>query len=132
MPATDGGRLLHVARCTFAFGELGNRRNHLLMRLALWLQVFPGFPAVGGLARPAGRGGQRLHLLLPPNPASAQFLDWERTARHYSEFMGLWLKMREFLPADGWLECRYERNMVASPDVETARGSPLFSASPER
>jgi len=59
-------------------------------------------------------------LYLPPNPASVQFLDWERTAHHYAQFMGLWLKMRELLPADGWLECRYEE-MVDSPETETAR-----------
>ena len=59
-------------------------------------------------------------LFLPANPASVQFLDWETTARHYADFMQVWLKMRDVLPADGWLECRYE-DMVANPEGETAR-----------
>ncbi len=91
-----------------------------LMQLALWLRVFPELRLLVALRDPRDVVISSYFLYLPPNPASVQFLDWERTARHYSEFMGLWLKMREFLPADGWLECRYE-NMVASPDVETAR-----------
>jgi tetratricopeptide (TPR) repeat protein len=91
-----------------------------LMQLALWLRVFPELRLLVALRDPRDVVISSYFLYLPPNPASVQFLDWERTARHYAQFMGLWLKMREVLPADGWLECRYE-DMVASPDTETAR-----------
>ncbi len=90
------------------------------MQLALWVRVFPELRLLVALRDPRDVVISSYFLYLPPNPASLQFLDWERTARHYSEFMGLWLKMREVLPADLWLECRYEE-MVANPDVETAR-----------
>ncbi len=91
-----------------------------LMQLALWLRVFPELRLLVAVRDPRDVVISSYFLYLPPNPASVQFLDWEKTAYHYAEFMGLWLKMREFLPADGWLECRYE-DMVASPDAETAR-----------
>jgi tetratricopeptide (TPR) repeat protein len=91
-----------------------------LMQLALWLRVFPELRLLVALRDPRDVVISSYFLYLPPNPASVQFLDWERTAHHYAQFMGLWLKMREHLPADGWLECRYE-DMVASPEAETAR-----------
>jgi tetratricopeptide (TPR) repeat protein len=91
-----------------------------LMQLALWLRVFPELRLLVALRDPRDVVISSYFLYLPPNPASVQFLDWERAAHHYAEFMGLWLKMREFLPADGWMECRYE-DMIASPETETAR-----------
>ncbi len=59
-------------------------------------------------------------LHLPANATSVQFLEWESTARHYAEFMQLWLKLRDVLPPDCWRECRYE-DVVADADGETAR-----------
>ncbi len=91
-----------------------------LMQLALWLRVFPELRLLVALRDPRDVVVSSYFLFLPPNPASAQFLDWESTARHYADFMGLWLKMRDVLPADSWLECRYE-DMVAGPEIETER-----------
>jgi hypothetical protein len=90
------------------------------MQLALWLRVFPELRLLVALRDPRDVVISSYFLYLPPNPASVQFLDWETTARHYAQFMGLWLKMREVLPKGGWLECRYE-DMVARPEAETAR-----------
>lgn len=45
---------------------------------------------------------------LPPNPNSAAFLRWEDAIRRYLFDMGAWLHLRTVLPADRWLEIRYE------------------------
>lgn len=45
---------------------------------------------------------------LPVNPNSASFLTWEDAIRRYLLDMGAWLHLREVLPADRWLEIRYE------------------------
>jgi tetratricopeptide (TPR) repeat protein len=91
-----------------------------LMQLALWLRVFPELRLLVALRDPRDVVISSYFLFLPANPASAQFLDWESTARHYAEFTQLWLRMRDVLPPESWLECRYE-DMVADPEAETAR-----------
>lgn len=45
---------------------------------------------------------------LPLNPTSVSYLTWESTARRYALDMGMWLRLRERLAADSWLELRYE------------------------
>jgi tetratricopeptide (TPR) repeat protein len=91
-----------------------------LMQLALWLRVFPELRLLVAVRDPRDVVISSYFLYLPANPASAQFLNWETTARHYAEFMQLWLKMRDLLPPDCWLQCRYE-DVVADAASETAR-----------
>jgi tetratricopeptide (TPR) repeat protein len=91
-----------------------------LRRVSLWLRVFPEVRILAALRDPRDVVVSSYFMMLPPNPTSTQFLDWETTARHYADLMGLWLKMRENIPQESWLQCRYE-DMVAEPEVETAR-----------
>jgi tetratricopeptide (TPR) repeat protein len=102
-----------------------------LMQLALWLRVFPELRLLVALRDPRDVVISSYFLYLPANPASVQFLDWETTARHYSEFMQLWLKMRAVLPPDCWLECRYE-DMVTDAEAETARVAGFLGISGEK
>jgi hypothetical protein len=41
------------------------------------------------------------------NETNANFLGWERTARHYADLMDVWLRLRELGGFD-WIESRYE------------------------
>jgi Flp pilus assembly protein TadD len=91
-----------------------------LTHLALWLRVLPEVRLLLALRDPRDVVISSYFLYLPANPTSAEFLDWESTARHYADFMGLWLKTRDALPPDCWLECRYE-DMVADAEAQTAR-----------
>jgi Flp pilus assembly protein TadD len=102
-----------------------------LMQLALWLRVFPELRLLVAVRDPRDVVISSYFLYLPANPASAQFLDWETTARHYAEFTQLWLKMREVLPPECWLECRYE-DMVANAEAETARVAAFLGISGEK
>lgn len=45
---------------------------------------------------------------LPLNPTSVSYLTWESTAHRYALDMGVWLRLRELLDAESWLEVRYE------------------------
>jgi tetratricopeptide (TPR) repeat protein len=45
---------------------------------------------------------------LPLNPTSVSYLTWESTARRYALDLGVWLRLRELLEAEAWLEVRYE------------------------
>jgi Flp pilus assembly protein TadD len=102
-----------------------------LMQLALWLRVFPELRLLVAVRDPRDVVISSYFLYLPANPASVQFLDWETTARHYAEFMQLWLKMRDVLPPECWLECRYE-DMVADAEAETARVAVFLGLSGEK
>jgi tetratricopeptide (TPR) repeat protein len=52
---------------------------------------------------------------LPANPNSAAFLRWEDAIRRYLLDMGAWLHLRTILPADRWLEVRYEDLLADLP-----------------
>jgi thioredoxin-like negative regulator of GroEL len=45
---------------------------------------------------------------LPLNPTSVSYLTWESTTRRYALDMGVWLRLREMLDTESWLEVRYE------------------------
>jgi tetratricopeptide (TPR) repeat protein len=97
-----------------------DKNPSLLTHLPLWLRVMPEVRILLALRDPRDVVISSYFLYLPANATSVQFLDWEATARHYAEFMQLWLKLRDLLPPECWLECRYE-DMVADADAETAR-----------
>lgn len=52
---------------------------------------------------------------LPANPNSACFLRWEDAIRRYLLDMGAWLHLRTVLPANRWLEVRYEDLLTDLP-----------------
>lgn len=54
---------------------------------------------------------------LPLNPTSVSFLTWESTASRYALDMGVWLRLRELLDAESWLEVRYEDLVRELPSV---------------
>jgi hypothetical protein len=56
---------------------------------------------------------------LPLNPNSVCFLTLERAAARYAHDLGIWLKLREMIPAP-WLQVRYE-DCVANLEHETRR-----------
>ena len=99
-----------------------------LAHVPLWLRVMPEVRLLLALRDPRDVVISSYFLYLPANATSTQFLDWEATARHYAEFMQLWLTMRPILPPDCWLECRYEE-MVADAEVETARVAAFLGVS---
>lgn len=91
-----------------------------LVQLPLWLRLLPEIRFLIALRDPRDVVVSSYFFDLPPNATSVQFLDWESTARHYADLMGLWRRQRDTLPASHWMESRYE-DMVAAPVEETAR-----------
>lgn len=91
-----------------------------LVQLPLWLRLMPEIRILVALRDPRDVVVSSYFFDLPPNATSVQFLDWESTARHYAALMDLWRRQRDSLPADQWMESRYE-TMVADPVAETAR-----------
>jgi hypothetical protein len=108
-----------------------DKNPSLLTHLPLWLRVMPEVRVLLALRDPRDVVISSYFLYLPANSTSVQFLDWETTARHYAEFMQLWLKLRDLLPQDCWLECRYEE-MVADADAETARVASFLGVAGEQ
>jgi tetratricopeptide (TPR) repeat protein len=102
-------------------GDLVIDKNPMeLRRVPVWLRVFPEVRILAALRDPRDVVVSSYFLMLPPNPTSTQFLDWETSARHYADLMGLWLKMRDNIPQENWRQCRYE-DMVSDPTAETSR-----------
>ncbi|GAA5496284.1 hypothetical protein Rhal01_02467 [Rubritalea halochordaticola] len=57
---------------------------------------------------------------LPLNPESVSFIQWETLIQRYCDTMQAWIQLRDNLPADSWLECRYE-SLTANPAEELSR-----------
>ena len=88
-------------------------------RLPLWLRVFPELKVLIALRDPRDVVLSCYFQNIPLNAANVNFLTLERTAKHYSDLMDIWLSVREW---DGfsWLETRYE-SMVARLEEEGRR-----------
>lgn len=54
---------------------------------------------------------------LPLNPTSVSYLTWESTTNRYALDMGVWLRLRELLETETWLEVRYEELVRDLPAV---------------
>jgi Tfp pilus assembly protein PilF len=77
------------------------------MMLPLWLRMFPELKVVIALRDPRDVIVSCFFLNIMLNETNANFLSIERTAKHYGDLMGIWLRMRDMGGFD-WIETRYE------------------------
>jgi tetratricopeptide (TPR) repeat protein len=77
------------------------------MSLPLWLRVFPELKVIIALRDPRDVIISCFFLNIMLNATNMNFLSLERTARHYSDLMDVWLRLRELGGFD-WIETRYE------------------------
>jgi tetratricopeptide (TPR) repeat protein len=75
--------------------------------LPVWLRLFPELKVIIALRDPRDVVISCYFQNLQLNATNANFLTLERTARHYSDLMDVWLRMRE-LGGFHWMESRYE------------------------
>jgi tetratricopeptide (TPR) repeat protein len=87
--------------------------------LHLWLRIFPELKVIIALRDPRDVIVSCYFQNLRLNAINANFLSLERTARHYSDLMDVWLRMRELGGFD-WIETRYE-DVVANLESEGRR-----------
>jgi tetratricopeptide (TPR) repeat protein len=87
--------------------------------LHLWLRLFPELKVIIALRDPRDVVLSCYLQNLPLNPATVNFLAIERTAKHYSDLMDVWLRFRELGGFD-WIEMRYHE-VVANPEGEGRR-----------
>ncbi|MGH8023846.1 MAG: sulfotransferase family protein, partial [Limisphaerales bacterium] len=85
----------------------------------LWLRLFPELKVIIALRDPRDVVLSCYFQNLPLNPATANFLSVERTAKHYADLMDVWLRCRDLGGFD-WIEMRYDE-VVASPEREGRR-----------
>ncbi len=71
--------------------------------LHLWLRLFPELKVIIALRDPRDVVLSCYLQNLPLNPATANFLSIERTAKHYADLMDVWLRFRELGGFD-WIE----------------------------
>ncbi len=86
------------------------------MLLNVWLRVFPELKVIIALRDPRDVLISCFFLNILLNATNANFLSLERTAKHYSDLMDVWLRMRELGGFD-WIESRYE-DVVDDPEKE--------------
>ena len=87
--------------------------------LHLWLRLFPELKVIIALRDPRDVVVSCYLQNLPLNPATANFLSLERTAKHYADLMDVWLRFRDLGGFD-WMEMRYHE-VVANPEGEGRR-----------
>jgi len=88
-------------------------------RLPLWLKVFPELRVLISLRDPRDVVLSCYFQNIPLNAANANFLSFERLAKHYADLMDIWLAVREW-EGFAWLEVRYE-DTVADLEKEGRR-----------
>ncbi len=77
------------------------------MSLPTWLRVFPELKVIIALRDPRDVLISCFFLNIMLNAVNMNFLSLERTAKHYSDLMDVWLRMRDLGGFD-WIETRYE------------------------
>ena len=87
--------------------------------LHLWLRVLPETKVIIALRDPRDVVISCFFQNLMLTPTNANFLSLERTVRHYSDLMDVWLRMRELGGFD-WIESRYE-DVVENVETEGRR-----------
>jgi len=91
------------------------------MSLNIWLRVFPELKVIIALRDPRDVIVSCFFLNIMLNATNVNFLSLERTAKHYSDLMDVWLRMRDLGGFD-WLETRYE-DVVANVAAEGRRAT---------
>lgn len=79
----------------------------LTMSLGVWLRVFPETKTLIALRDPRDVVISCFFMNVALNSTNVNFLDLERTAKHYGDLMDIWLRLREIGGFD-WTESRYE------------------------
>jgi tetratricopeptide (TPR) repeat protein len=108
-------------------GELGRTERTVLLdknpsptaSLPLRLQVFPETRVLVALRDPRDVLLSCFFQNLPLNNVNANFLSFQRLAKHYTDLMEVWLTVREWADLD-WVEVRYE-NFVTNLEQEGRR-----------
>ena len=87
--------------------------------LHLWLRLFPASKVIIALRDPRDIVVSCFFQNLALTPTNANFLSLERTVKHYSDLMDVWVRLRDLGGFD-WLETRYE-DLVANMENEGRR-----------
>jgi tetratricopeptide (TPR) repeat protein len=102
-----------------ASGILVDKNPSPTSSLHLWLRLFPELKVIIALRDPRDVVVSCYLQNFPLNPATANFLTFERTAKHYADLMAVWLRFRELGGFD-WMELRYHQ-VVTNPEGEGRR-----------
>jgi hypothetical protein len=92
------------------------------MSLNVWLRAFPELKVIIALRDPRDVIISCFFLNIMLNVTNVNFLSLDRTVKHYTDLMDVWLKMRELGGFD-WIETRYEdvvQNTVQEGQKATA------------
>jgi len=127
LPATDRARFRRRYLKSLLREEPGEPAAEVLLdknpsptsALHLWLRVFPDFKAIIALRDPRDVVVSCFFQNLRLTATNANFLNLERTAKHYGDLMDVWLRLRELGGFD-WLESRYE-DVVNQTEAEGRR-----------
>ena len=111
-----GNSLLREARGASTARVLLDKNPSPTASLALLLRVFPELKVIIALRDPRDVAISCYFLNVALNATNVNFLSLERTAKHYSDLMGAWLRLREIGGFD-WIETRYE-DVVANLESE--------------
>jgi hypothetical protein len=109
-----------------ALNEPVGERMHLdknpafTLLLPAVLRLFPEMKLLIALRDPRDVVLSCFMQYLPLNTNSVCYLSLERTAERYAVDLGVWRRLREWLPASQWLEVRYE-DTVANIERESRR-----------
>jgi tetratricopeptide (TPR) repeat protein len=87
--------------------------------LPLWLRVFPDLKVIIPLRDPRDVVLSCYFQNLAVTTTNVNFLSLERTVKHYTDLMDVWLRMRELGSFD-WIETRYE-DVVGDLEAEGQR-----------
>ena len=89
------------------------------MSLDTWLRLFPELKVIIALRDPRDVVISCFFLNIMLNATNVNFLSLERTVKHYSDLMDVWLRMRD-LGGFAWIETRYE-DVVSDMESEGRR-----------
>lgn len=92
------------------------------------LRFFPGMKLVVALRDPRDVCLSCHRQPVGVNPTNVPWLRIDDTMRSYNDIMGVWLRLRDLLPADDFLEVRYER--LVADTAGTARDTLEFLGLP--
>lgn len=81
------------------------------MSLNFWLRVFPDLKVIIALRDPRDVVISCYFQNIMLNSTNVNFLSLERTVKHYTDLMDVWLRMKELGGFD-WIETRYEDTVV--------------------